>query len=418
MATRANSNPALRSAPPFDQGLFLLHLNRGKEEMKRGQWDAARHELEEAQRLRPDNPEVGANLAFALFHLGHFEEAERRTTELLKKYPKSLPLLFNQGLILFKSGRAAEARPPLEMVLELNSKHRKANLLLGLILQREGRTQEALRHLRMAGAERKPDQEGDDTVSRTARAAVIEVSAPKTPAPAPVVKPESFESPPEPSTSTRPVPVSTARVRREVVLPPRRFSLAEMARSQPVGAFAPRPGGFLVANCADGLWVRRGVLAGRSGAPTFDVDRKLGGALARTLVHAGGGGTVLLLDRGRQPFLRSLEEEFLSVDPSHVLGFEETLVYREDPAFEFRRQVALPFLKLYGTGAVALAAATEPARFEVEDGDPLTLTASTVIAYGGEVHVDLMEGADPLAEFGSGPVLRFSGVGFVLAEGG
>ncbi|MRR13380.1 tetratricopeptide repeat protein, partial [bacterium] len=168
MSTRA-SEPT-RSAPFFDHGLFLLHLNRGKEDLRKGLHDDARREFEEARRFRPNDPEVLSNLALAMFHLGHLEEAERTTRGLLVSHADSVPLLFNLGLILFKAGRS-EAREPLERVLALAPGHRKAHLTVGLILQREGRLDEAKRHFTAAGSERKVESEGDDTITRAARAA-------------------------------------------------------------------------------------------------------------------------------------------------------------------------------------------------------------------------------------------------------
>src|SRR6185295_15125998 len=118
----------------FDQGLFLLHLNRGKERLKRGEYDAARRELEDARHLRPRDPEV----------------AERLTRALLRTHPDSVPLLFNLGLILWKAGRDAEAKEPLARVLALAPAHRKAHLTLGLVLQRSGEPALASHHLRLA----------------------------------------------------------------------------------------------------------------------------------------------------------------------------------------------------------------------------------------------------------------------------
>ncbi len=130
---------------------------------------------------------------------------------------------------------------------------------------------------------------------------------------------------------------------------------------------------------------------------------------------ARGPGTLLLLARGRVPRLRALAEEFVSVEPGRLLAFEASLAYREDPAFEFRRTVT-PFLKLFGTGHVALAVVSEPARFEVSEGEPLTIAARAVVAFGGDLAPDLLEEADAMAELGAGPVLRFSGTGYVLAD--
>jgi uncharacterized protein (AIM24 family) len=162
--------------------------------------------------------------------------------------------------------------------------------------------------------------------------------------------------------------------------------------------------------------VRRGVLTGRSGAPEFVLDTSLGGVLADLLVRASGEGSLLLVDRGRRPFLLSLSDEFLSIEPGRLLAFDAALRFREDPSFEFRRHIAVPFLKLFGAGVVALSVASEPARFEVTPEAPLTIATRSVLAYGGEALPELLEDADPLAALGSGPVFRFLGSGFVLAD--
>ncbi len=169
--------------------------------MARGYHETARREFEEARRLRPRDPEVLLNLSITLFHLGQFDEAEAMTRDLLTEHAESVPLLFNLGLILFKSGRDREAREPLEKVLGLAPAHRKAHLTLGLVAQRRGAWDEAHRHFRMAGAELKDGAEGDDSVARTARAAAAEVRiatanrpSPADTRPSPIVKPEPLDS--------------------------------------------------------------------------------------------------------------------------------------------------------------------------------------------------------------------------------
>jgi thioredoxin-like negative regulator of GroEL len=426
MASRSSESRAFRPAPFFDHGLFLLHLNRGKEEMARGHHEAARREFDEAQRLRPQDPEVLLNLSITLFHLGQFGPAEEKTRELLLEHDDSVPLLFNLGLILFKSGRDAEARESLEKVLALAPAHRKAHLTLGLVAQRAGAYDEAQRHFKLAGAELKDGSEGDDSVARTARAAAAEVRAaraappenlsdtrPAMPAareqkPTPVVKPEPLDS--LASSGKRSTPTSGVRPRSGIT------SRHADAVPPPMGPFTPRPGGFLSASCAGGLRARRGVVVGRSGVPALSTDARLAGALAGILVTASGEGTILLADQGRMPFLKGLTNEFLSVEPTRLLAFDEGLTYREDPAFEYRDKIAQPFLKLFGTGTVALAVVAEPARFEVERQNPFTIAARAVVAYGGDVVPELLEESDPIAGLGAGPVLRFVGSGYVLAD--
>ena len=400
---------ARTKVPFFDQGLFLLHLNRGKEELRRGEYSLARHELEDALQLRPHDPEVLSNLSFTLFHLGHFDDAERMTRELLTTHAGSVPLLFNLGLILYKSGREAEAVEPLRGVLTLAPTHRKAHLTLGMVLQKMGVTDEARQHFRAAGADRKAGYDGDDTLARAARkAATLEDDEERANiSTSPIVKPDRVEA----------LEGGDEVLRVE---PEQEPPLSAPLRPPPAaaGAFQTRSGGFVSGDTASGIYVRRGALTGRTGSPLLAADRQLSGSLAQVLIRATGDGAVLLVSRGRHPHLLSLSEEFLSVEPNRLLGFEASLMFREDPAFEFRRHISAPFLKLFGRGAVALAVTSEPARFEVAAGQPLTIAARTVVAYGGDLSPDLLEETDPLAELGAGPVFRFVGEGYVLADAG
>lgn len=428
MSAGAGDTGSLREAPFFDQGLFLLHLNRGKEEMKKGRWEDARYELREAQRFRSRDAEVVASLAFTQFHLGEFAEAERLTREVLGTHPGSVALLFNLGLILFKSGRSAAARDSLEKVLAAAPGHRKAHLTLGLVLQRLGEPDRAREHLRRAGADGLAGEQGDDTVSRTARAAAGLGPGPvrrdHREVTSPIVKPESFGV--DARVSTAPVPVLA---RSPLMAPPVSPPLSPGEESRTASAptstgtgappsvpFSPASGGFLSAATSCGLVVLRSAIVGRRGVP--DLSPLAGpGVLAPLLVRAAGEGTLLLLSRGRRPFLHSLGSDFLAVDPARLLGFTASLSFREDPAFEFRRDVELPFLKLYGEGVVALAVTGDPALFKATEEEPLTLATASVLGYGGTLRAELLEDADPLA-YGPGPILRFTGIGTVLADGG
>jgi uncharacterized protein (AIM24 family) len=172
----------------------------------------------------------------------------------------------------------------------------------------------------------------------------------------------------------------------------------------------------VAADVKGGVVVRRTAIAGRTGVAALTADDGLAGALARFFVRAAGAGTVLLIDPRRGLHVVHLRNEFLSADPARLFGFDAALDYREDPAFEFRRLIALPFVKLYGTGSVALSAVAEPARVEVTPETPLTVAARSLLAYGGDVSVALVEDADPLSDLGGGPVLGVSGSGYVLIE--
>jgi Mitochondrial biogenesis AIM24 len=411
---------AFRPAPFFDHGLFLLHLNRGKEEMGRGYHETARREFEEARRLRPRDSEVLLNLSITLFHLGQFGEAETMTRDLLAEHAESVPLLFNLGLILFKSGRDREAREPLEKVLGFAPAHRKAHLTLGLLAQRRGVWDEAQRHFRMAGAELKDGSEGDDSVARTARAAAAEVRI------ATATRPSVNDTRPSPVVKPEPLDLFTAsgKLKFSSVSRPRPFAAvlagmdaAAAAVSRALGPFSPKPGGFLSVACGAGVRVRRGIVVGRSGAPVLDAETSQApDGFDRILIGASGDGVLLLADPGRVPWLKALVGEALSVHPERLLAFESALVCRADVTPDAGDRTAPPFLKLAGTGAVALAVSSEPARFDVERGQPLAIAARAVVAYGGEVVPELLEESDPLSGLGAGASMRFTGAGFVLAD--
>jgi hypothetical protein len=184
----------------------------------------------------------------------------------------------------------------------------------------------------------------------------------------------------------------------------------------PAPSFVLRAGGVVAADARRGVLVRRAALTGRTGVAELSPDDVLTGVLAGYFVRAAGTGSVLLLDPRRALHLVHLRNEFLSADPARLFGFDAALGVREDPAFEFRRQIALPFVKLLGTGCVAFSTTGEPARLEVSPETPITLASRSLLAYGGDVSVDLVEDADPLADLGGGPVLSLSGSGYVLIE--
>ena len=200
-ATRGSETTrAFRPAPFFDHGLFLLHLNRGKEEMARGYHETARREFEEARRSASRSRSPAQSLDHPL-PPGTVRPGRGDDPRPPQRACRAVPLLFNLGLILFKSGRDRDAREPLEKVLGFAPAHRKAHLTLGLVAQQRGAWDEAQRHFKMAGAELKDGAEGDDSVARTARAAAAEVriatarsSSPADTRPSPTAKPEPLDS--------------------------------------------------------------------------------------------------------------------------------------------------------------------------------------------------------------------------------
>jgi uncharacterized protein (AIM24 family) len=141
-------------APPFDQGVFLLHYNRGREAFQEGRYAEARRELEAAQRLRPDDADVLNLLGLVYFKTNAFPEAEVIYRRLIGENPNVFILHSNLGLILFKQGKQDEAELFLRRAIELRPNYAKSHLYLGLLYRQKKKFGLALEHLRFAGADK------------------------------------------------------------------------------------------------------------------------------------------------------------------------------------------------------------------------------------------------------------------------
>ena len=145
-------DPALSA--PFDQGVFLLHYNRGREAFQEGRYAEARRELENAQRLRPDDADVLNLLGLVYFKTNAFPEAEVIYRRLVKENPNVFILHSNLGLILFKQGKLDESEQYLLRAVELRPNYAKSHLYLGLLYRQRKKFAVALEHLKFAGADK------------------------------------------------------------------------------------------------------------------------------------------------------------------------------------------------------------------------------------------------------------------------
>src|SRR3954447_16109568 len=160
-------------AAPFDQGVFLLHYNRGREAFQGGRHAEARRELEGAQRLRPDDSDVLNLLGLVYFKTNSFPEAEVIYRRLAKENPNVFILHSNLGFILFKQGKLDEAEHFLLRAVELRPNYAKSHLYLGLLYRQRRKLGPALEHLRFAGAD------------KLVKEVEAEIQPPAPPAPAP-----------------------------------------------------------------------------------------------------------------------------------------------------------------------------------------------------------------------------------------
>src|ERR1700745_2722384 len=141
-------------APPFDQGVFLLHYNRGREAFQEGRYAEARRELEAAQRMRPDDADVLNLLGLVYFKTNAFPEAEVIYRRLALENPNVFILHSNLGLILFKQGKLDESEQFLLRAIELRPNYAKSHLYLGLLYRQRKKLGRAMDHLRFAGADK------------------------------------------------------------------------------------------------------------------------------------------------------------------------------------------------------------------------------------------------------------------------
>src|SRR3954449_1405032 len=141
-------------AAPFDQGVFLLHYNRGREAFQEGRYAEARRELEKDQRLRRDDADVLNLLGLVYFKTNAFPEAEVIYRRLVHENPNVFILHSNLGLILFKQGKLDEAQRFLLRAIDLRPNYAKSHLYLGLLYRQRKRFGVAMDHLRFAGADK------------------------------------------------------------------------------------------------------------------------------------------------------------------------------------------------------------------------------------------------------------------------
>jgi len=143
---------ANQSSTPFDQGLFLVHLNRGREHFDARNFADAAEELEEARRLRPSDDAVLNLLGLAYFKQEKFREADTVYRKLIELNPESSTLFFNLGLVCFKLADLDRAEATFLRALELKPDNQKAHFYLGNIYEKKRQYYNAIFQYRKAGA--------------------------------------------------------------------------------------------------------------------------------------------------------------------------------------------------------------------------------------------------------------------------
>lgn len=415
--------PSVPLQAPFDQGVFLLHYNRGREAFQEGRYAEARRELENAQKLRPDDSDVLNLLGLVYFKTNAFPEAEVIYRRLTKENPNVFILHSNLGLILFKQGKLDEAEKILRRSVELRPNYAKSQLYLGLLYRQWKKYDAALEHLRIAGAEKLVREVENEmrAAAPPSRFTTAKVRAIK-------IEPEDRKTKP----GGVPAPVSderttlgAARKLQEAVDETHQAEEKKIDLGRRVeGAsktFTLHENGFLEINFARSVYVKRGTVSSYSGNLKFAAESDLLGTTAQTLVKATGQGKIFLYEKGRNTFLLDLSDEFVYVEGGNLLALEETLTYRIEPIYDATYQRKIDTLKIFGKGSLAISTAIEPLTLRVTRDYPLSISSESLVAWTGNliptvVDDQALENVMIAAEAAGGFKIRFDGEGVVVSE--
>ena len=446
-------------APPFDQGVFLLHYNRGREAFQEGRYAEARRELEAAQRLRPDDADVLNLLGLVYFKTNAFPEAEVIYRRLIAENPNVFILHSNLGLILFKEGKLDEAEQFLLRAVDLRPNYAKSHLYLGLLYRQKKKYEPSLEHLRFAGADKLVREVEQEMRAAAPPPPMARRPLPATVPPAPATPAAS--SPPLDAGSAATAPgeekIATQKIRAfvaENVTQPGRVPTPEMATPPEPAVTAARKlqdavdepqhveakkidvarkiegasrtftlheNGFLEINFARSVHVKRGTVSSYSGNLKFVAESGLLGTTAQTLVKAVGQGKIFVYERGRKTFLLDLNDEFIYVEGSNLLALEDSLTYRVEPIYDASYQRKIDTVKIFGKGSLAISTSIEPLTMRVTREYPLSISSNALVAWTGNViptvvddqslETVMIENTDV-----GGFKIRFEGDGVVVSE--
>jgi uncharacterized protein (AIM24 family) len=426
-------------APPFDQGVFLLHYNRGREAFQEARYAEARRELENAQRLRPDDADVLNLLGLVYFKTNAFPEAEVIYRRLALENPNVFILHSNLGLILFKQGKLDESEQFLLRAIELRPNYAKSHLYLGLLYRQRRKYGLAIEHLRFAGADKtvreveaemrpagtppSPPAQRRDTQKITQK--IVPLTDARTAQIKPMVtQPGSIQTP-----ADAPRLVDTAHTAaRKLQDAVDETQLAEEKRldlgKKIEGAsktFTLHENGFLEINFGRSVHVKRGTVSSYSGNLKFVAESGLLGTTAQTLVKAVGQGKIFVYEKGRKTFLLDLNEEFIYVEGSNLLALEDTLTYRVEPIYDGTYQRKIDTVKIFGKGSLAISTHIEPLTLRVTREYPLSISSNALVAWTGNVIPTVMDDKSlenvMIENAGeAGFKIRFEGDGVVVSE--
>lgn len=398
---------AAEDPSPVDQGVFLLHLNRARREVREGHFEGAWSELEQARTLRPQDDDVLNLVSLLEFKRGRYDEAANAARSLLAENPSSEVLRANLGLILFKSGRLVEAEKELRAAIDLAPGHLRSHLYLGLLYQTRGKLGLALEHLRVAGARRRVT-EIEDALRRAGRDAASRIAALSDTAP--TLKAAASDAPPAEKAGFEPAFPEVSEGSAAIA--------AATPETRPL--FKIRPEGGLEVASRGTVFVRKGCVAWYSGKIKFAPEPAFAGTSLERILRATGLGTLLVNDAGRRAYRRDLTGQTLHVEGSRLLALDHGLTFRLDAIHDFPRSRRVDVLKVQGKGSVVFSVGGPVLAHEVTAQFPLSISSRDLVAWSGDLVASVLD--DEFLEqvmqpdVASPPKIRFEGEGVVLTE--
>lgn len=440
--------------PPFDQGVFLMHYNRGREAFQEGRYAEARRELETAQRFRPDDSDVLNLLGLVYFKTNAFPEAEVIYRRLAEENPNVFILHSNLGLILFKQGKHDEAEKYLLRSIQLRPNYSKSHLYLGLLYKQKRKFGLALEHLKFAGAE-KAIREIEAEIKQQVRTGPV-APPPEVVPPSPLprsrkvvtdediiraaadvaTRPGVERVPPQaaPPVTTAKVPEmkfdeqpggqAAARKLQEAVDETREAEQPRLDLERKIeGAsktFALHDNGFLEINFARSVYVKSGTVSSYSGNLKFSTESGLSGTTAAAMVKVEGEGKLFVFEKGKKAFLLDLNDEFIYVEGGNLLALEDSLSFRVEPIYDTSYQRKIDTVKIFGKGSLAISTSIEPLTLRVTPQYPLSISSNALVAWTGNVIPSVMEDQHLAAVMIDAAEqsfkIRFEGDGVVVSE--
>jgi tetratricopeptide (TPR) repeat protein/uncharacterized protein (AIM24 family) len=455
---------------------FLFHLNRGAEQLVKGEATPARDALRRALELRPRDAKALGLLGQACYKSGRFEEAADVYARLVAEKPVDASARVNLGLASLKARRHAEAVEQLGAALDLNPSHRKAMGYLGLAYLEAGdfalartwfqaagseqmvaRCQELIELAQRGeapGAEPAPSPTAADpaaaeaTVLRLpARAGLAVAPEPALPDPAPATAaaPERAETPaaapaaaaapadarPPPPAAAPAAPAAEPGAAQQAPAPPpdeqtlSAFLDGRTVVPGAVGTFAVSQGLLTVSVRGEVVVRGRGLVASRGAVRlTQELKRFRGKATDKPfgegqdrMLRASGEGALLYRAGARRLTALQMTGESGYFREDAVFAIEDALSY-ENGRVASRLGADLNLVHVRGKGRVLLASAGELVALPVSADAALRVPLPALAGWSGGLTprvVPLLDGGNP-GDASAPMAVDLSGEGRVLVD--